>query len=171
MPQYLEFLHVFRETWANVTLAFWKKYPNELSRHVLSVDTIHRSIDPETKCMSSTRIMTKTNRKPQWMQWWTPAGSVLIVEESVLDPAAKTLTTYTKNITLVPYMQVEEKCVFSVSPENPDWTICRTEARVTSELIIRSLVETFGQRRFHSNVVSAKTSIQYILDNEFAKPL
>ena len=87
-----------------MTLAFWKKYPNELSRHVLSVDTIHRSVDPETQCMSSTRIMTKTNRKPQWMQWWVAAGSVIIVEESVLDPTAKTLTTYTKNITLVPYV-------------------------------------------------------------------
>lgn len=44
-----------------------------------------------------------------------------IVEESVLDPEAKTLTTYTKNITYAKLMAVEEKCVYSVHPTNREW--------------------------------------------------
>lgn len=46
-----------------------------------------------------------------------------IMEESVLDPDAKTLTTYTKNITFAKLMAVEEKCVFSVHSSNKEWWV------------------------------------------------
>ena len=44
-----------------------------------------------------------------------------LVEESVVDPVAKTLTTYTRNITFTRLMVVEEKCVYTVSPNNNEW--------------------------------------------------
>lgn len=44
-----------------------------------------------------------------------------IMEESVVDPEAKTLTTYTRNITFTRLMVVEEKCVYSVHPTNKEW--------------------------------------------------
>ena len=58
---------------------------------------------------------------------------------------------------------IEEKCVYSVSSENKDWTDCTTEARVTSELMISPLVESFGIGRFAKNSVKAKDALQYVL--------
>ena len=42
----------------------------------------------------------------------------LIIEDSIVDPAARTFTTYTKNITSTKLLSVEEKCVYYVSPDN-----------------------------------------------------
>ena len=44
-----------------------------------------------------------------------------VVEESIVDPEAKTLTTYTRNITFTRLMVVEEKSVYSVHPTNKEW--------------------------------------------------
>lgn len=89
--------------------------------------------------------------------------STYIVEESVLDPRAKTLTTFTKNITLNNLMTIEEKCIYSVSEENPNWTTCQTQAKVTSGLLIGNMVEKFGIDRFQNNSAKAKQSIVYVL--------
>ena len=48
-------------------------------------------------------------------------ASACIVEESVVDSAAKTFTTYTRNISFSKLMSVEEKCTYYVSPENENW--------------------------------------------------
>ena len=52
---------------------------------------------------------------------FTSARVACIMEESVVDPEAKTLTTYTKNVTFTRLMVVEEKCVYSVHPTNKEW--------------------------------------------------
>ena len=48
-------------------------------------------------------------------------ASACIVEESVVDMATKTFTTYTRNINFNKLMSVEEKAVYYVSPENDEW--------------------------------------------------
>ena len=50
-----------------------------------------------------------------------PGASACIVEESVVDSAAKTFTMYSRNINFAKLMSVEEKCVYYVSPENENW--------------------------------------------------
>lgn len=164
MPRFGAYSDTFSEPWEEVTTAHWKKYPNPLSSHVLSADTLHRHVDPETGCMKSTRLLTKTNSSAKWMaRFLGDRTSTYIVEESVLDPRAKTLTTFTKNITLNNLMTIEEKCIYSVSEENPNWTTCQTQAKVTSGLLIGNMVEKFGIDRFQNNSAKAKQSIVYVL--------
>ena len=89
------------------------------------------------------------------------------------------MTTFTWNVSLTKYMFVREKCVYSVSAENPEWCValldmraflflvanrvlactmftcrtdCKTEASVTSSLYIAPMVERFGIERFKYNV-------------------
>ena len=50
-----------------------------------------------------------------------PGAHACIIEESEVDSAAKTFTTYTRNITFSKLMSVEEKCVYYPSPENEQW--------------------------------------------------
>eukprot|EP00039_Didymoeca_costata_P026491 m.16003 g.16003 ORF g.16003 m.16003 type:complete len:176 (+) comp5560_c0_seq2:95-622(+) len=157
------FKHVFEESWENVTIAHWNKYPNPKSDHVLFVDTISRSTDAINGCMSSVRVLIKKDRKPQWMQSYIKSSDVCIVENSVVDPKQKIFTTYSRNINYQTLMMVEEKCTYKVSQENSNWTSCSTEARVTSQLFIAPLVESFGIGRFMSNAKRAKVAVDYVI--------
>lgn len=46
----------------------------------------------------SKRLLTKTNRVPKWGERFISSRTVKIVEESILDPKEKVLTTYTRNL-------------------------------------------------------------------------
>ena len=50
-------------------------------------------------------------------------AAACIVEESEVDVATKTFTTYTRNINFNRLMSVEEKAVYTVSPDNTQWWV------------------------------------------------
>lgn len=72
------------------------------SSHVLSEDTIERSV--HNGQLHSKRLLTKTNPVPKWGERFYNSKSVKIVEESIVDPAARTLTTYTRNVAFTKVM-------------------------------------------------------------------
>lgn len=77
---------------------------NTFSGHVLSEDTISREI--KNGKLYSKRLLTKINRVPKWGERFYNAKSVKIIEESIVDPKAKTLTTYTRNCTFAKVMVI-----------------------------------------------------------------
>lgn len=97
MAKYYENSTVFNYNYEQVLQGFWKRYPNPYSSHVLSEDTYEREIRKDGQLYSK-RVLTKTNRVPKWGERFFRANFVCIIEESLVDPAAKTLTTYTRNI-------------------------------------------------------------------------
>lgn len=72
------------------------------SSHVLTEDTIEREI--RNGKLHSKRLLSKTNAVPKWGERFYNAKSVKIVEESIVDPVEKTLTTYTRNIAFTKVM-------------------------------------------------------------------
>lgn len=76
------------------------------SKHVVSEDVIHRSLLPDGKRLYSQRLLTKTNRMPRWgnVVFGANAHLVSVIEESVVDPIKKTLTTYTRNLGYTTFM-------------------------------------------------------------------
>jgi len=42
-----------RHEWSRVILGMWQKYPNPATSHVISVDTIDRTVDPVTGIIRS----------------------------------------------------------------------------------------------------------------------
>lgn len=97
MAKYYETSTVFNYNYEQILQGFWKRYPNPYSTHVLSEDTIQREIRDDGKLYSK-RLLTKTNRVPKWGERFFKAKFVCIIEESLVDPKAKTLTTHTRNI-------------------------------------------------------------------------
>lgn len=97
MAKYTENTTIFNYNWEQVTQGFWRRYPNPWSSHVLTEDTLQREVRPDGKLYSK-RILSKTNRVPKWGERFFKAKSVFIVEESIVDPSGKTLTTLTRNI-------------------------------------------------------------------------
>uniref|UniRef100_A0A8C7W5S8 PRELI/MSF1 domain-containing protein n=1 Tax=Oncorhynchus mykiss TaxID=8022 RepID=A0A8C7W5S8_ONCMY len=123
-----------RTTWDHVVSAFWQRYPNPFSTHVLTEDVVLREVTADQRLLSR-RLLTKTNRMPRWAEFLFPSNlsrSVYIVEDSVVDPVTKSLTTYTWNLNHTTLMTVEERCVFQESEDRPAFTLLRREAWISS---------------------------------------
>lgn len=73
------------------------------SAHVLTEDTIEREM--KNGKLHSKRLLSKTNPVPKWGEhFYRNSKSVKIVEESIVDPKERTLTTYTRNIAFTKVM-------------------------------------------------------------------
>lgn len=97
MAKYYENSTVFQYNYEQVLQGFWKRYPNPFSSHVLTEDTVERYIRADGTLYSK-RVLTKTNHVPKWGERFFKAKFVCIIEESIVDPKSKTLTTHTRNI-------------------------------------------------------------------------
>lgn len=79
------------------------------SSHVLTEDTIEREM--RNGKLHSKRLLSKTNPIPKWGErFYRNSKSVKIVEESVVDPKERTLTTYTRNIAFTKVMVSTNMC-------------------------------------------------------------
>lgn len=70
------------------------------STHVLTEDVVYREVTTDRRLLSR-RLLMKTNRLPRWAERFFPAGMsryVYILEDSILDPVNRSLTTYTWNL-------------------------------------------------------------------------
>jgi len=159
---------VYKWTWDQVAQAFWQRYPNPHSKHVLTEDVLSRHVEGDQ--LYTRRLLVKTNPVPRWGERFIPssARNMCLIEESVIDASSKTITTYTRNIAMQHVMNVEEKCVYSVNPENNRWTVCEKQAWVTSSLYgVASAIQAFGIDRFKKNAVKATRGYEHVLEKMF----
>ncbi|XP_072904059.1 PRELI domain-containing protein 1, mitochondrial-like isoform X2 [Hemitrygon akajei] len=161
-------LSTLKSSWDQVASAFWQRYPNPYSKHVLTEDVIYREVTPDNKLLSR-RLLTKTNRLPRWGEMVFPtnlARSVFVVEDSIVDLQNRTFTTLTWNINHTRLMLVEEKCVYRPNPENPACTQVQREAWVSSSVFgFSRAIQEFGLARFRRNQIKATEGFEYILAN------
>jgi len=166
--KYYSSLSSFKFSWDQVASAFWKRYPNPHSTHVLTEDTLNR--DVQGKKLFSTRLISKTNKIPKWGEKIIPGGTrhVCVVEESVVDVEQKTLTTYTRNVGLTKFMTIDEKVVYRPDPDNKNQTICERQAWVASNLFGFSYaIQTFGFERFKKNAHKAISGFEFVLNRMY----
>lgn len=166
MVKFYEGSFLFKFTWDQVAQGFWSRYPNPYSQHVLTEDVVAREV--KDKRLISRRLLTKTNRVPKWGERFVSSRTVSIIEDSVVDPVTKTLTTRTKNIGYTKVLGVEEKCVYRQSSDNVKWTQVERQAWITSDLFgFARAIEAFGVERFRKNSQRAMYGFQYVLEHMF----
>ncbi|XP_043971699.1 PRELI domain-containing protein 1, mitochondrial-like [Gambusia affinis] len=157
-----------KSTWDHVVSAFWQRYPNPFSTHVLTEDVVYREVTTDRRLLSR-RLLMKTNRLPRWAERFFPAGMsryVYILEDSILDPVNRSLTTYTWNLNHTTLLSVEERCVFLDSAEQPATTQLKREAWISSSIFgFSKPIQEFGLARFKSNQVKAMKGLEYALSN------
>ncbi|XP_029000966.1 PRELI domain-containing protein 1, mitochondrial-like isoform X1 [Betta splendens] len=157
-----------RSAWDHVVSAFWQRYPNPFSTHVLTEDVVYREVTVDHRLLTR-RLLKKTNRLPRWAERFFPAGmsrSVYIVEDSIVDPVNRSLTTYTWNLNHTTLMSVEERCIFQDSVEQPATTQLKREAWISSGVYGFSRpIQEFGLARFKSNQVKSMKGLEYALSN------
>jgi hypothetical protein len=149
--------------WNQVAVAFWQRYPNPYSKHVLSEDTFVRKV--ANGLLESKRLLTKTNPIPKWGRKYLHVRDVGVVEESLLDAEKKTLVTYTRNVGLLGVMTVDEKVYYTQDPDNPNLTHVKREAWINSQMTGFSLVlQRFGLERFKHNAINATKGFVTVLN-------
>ncbi|ROL01457.1 PRELI domain-containing protein 1, mitochondrial [Anabarilius grahami] len=165
--------HFFSETdiksaWELVSTAFWQRYPNPYSNHVLTEDVVFREVTSDNRLLSR-RLFTKTNRMPRWAERVFPGNlsrTVYIIEDSVVDPGNRSLTTLTWNVNHATFMRVVERCVFLGERDRPVWTRITREAWISSGLFgLSRPIQEFGLARFRSNQAKAMKGLEHALSN------
>eukprot|EP00730_Choanoeca_flexa_P011731 TRINITY_DN2776_c0_g1_i1.p1 TRINITY_DN2776_c0_g1~~TRINITY_DN2776_c0_g1_i1.p1 ORF type:complete len:229 (+),score=50.49 TRINITY_DN2776_c0_g1_i1:120-806(+) len=154
--------HEYRHPWSLVTAAIFAKYPNPFAKHVLTEDVLQRWIDDEGR-LHSKRLLSKTNRKPKWMDMWLPDTTAWIVEESIVDPKTKEMTMNTHNVSLNYFMFIEENAIVSANRDGT--TQFASQSRVSSSLPIARMVESFGMSRYQRNATKATKGVEWTLAN------
>jgi 4-amino-4-deoxychorismate lyase len=100
-----------------VTLAYFLRYPNPYSRHVLTSDVIDRYIDPETHRLHTTRLHLKKSKIPSAMLKLLPkgiggsdtSGQSYIVETTVVDAKEGWMETESRNLEWTGILSVIER--------------------------------------------------------------
>ncbi|XP_066526892.1 PRELI domain-containing protein 1, mitochondrial-like, partial [Hoplias malabaricus] len=137
-----------------------------LSTHVLTEDVVFREVTADN-CLLSRRLLTKTNRLPRWAERIFPGNlsrSVYIVEDSIVDPKNRRLTTLTWNLNHSKLMMVVERCVFYGERDRPVWTRLTREAWISSGVFgLYRPIQEFGLSRFKSNQTKAMKGLEHAL--------
>uniref|UniRef100_A0A3B4AFB4 PRELI/MSF1 domain-containing protein n=1 Tax=Periophthalmus magnuspinnatus TaxID=409849 RepID=A0A3B4AFB4_9GOBI len=166
MVKYFCCADLLKGTWDQVCTAFWQRYPNPYSNHVLTEDIIFREVTP-SNCLISRRLLTKTSRAPRWMERYLPkkmSSLAYIIEDSIVDPQKRTMTTLTWNITHARLMSVEEWCEYGINPENGSWTQIKREAWISSNVFgLSRAIQEFGLARFKTSVTKTMKGFDYVL--------
>lgn len=125
--------------WRAVTLAYFLRYPNPYSTHVVSTDTLHTHVDPTTGNLHITRLHLKRGKLPASVARFIPKiKESYILEKSVVSAANQTLSTENRNLDWDGVLSVVETQEYlpASSPgyENKHRTDVRTVVRFESKL-------------------------------------
>ncbi|KAJ8984712.1 hypothetical protein NQ317_004973 [Molorchus minor] len=162
MPKFFSDTVTFNYNWDQVAQAFWKRYPNPNSKHVLTEDVVQREI--KSGRLITKRILSKTNSIPKWAEKFVTTKHVNIVEESIVDPKHKVLVTYTRNLGYAKVMSVTEKVVYMESEENPSKTIAVRSAWIDSQVRgFSRAICAFGYERFKKNCMKMVGGFNHVL--------
>jgi len=160
--------HLFFHPWNLVSAAHWVKYPNELTPHVVHVDYLNRSVDPETGILRTERILTCKQNFPDFILRLLGGHCEAYVHEiSEINPKTQTLTLKTKNLTMSNMITVEETCIYTPFSEDTSKTTLKQYAQITSLnglIWLRNKIEDFCLDRFSMNAHKGKVALETVLD-------
>ncbi|KAL2269118.1 hypothetical protein VTJ83DRAFT_3964 [Remersonia thermophila] len=159
----------FNYSWEEVSTANWRKYCpwNQKSTHVVAVDTLSRTVDPETGILRTERLITCRQSAPDWLKKMI-GGNIEdshVFETSYVDPRSKTVTMVSSNLTWNNLISVQETVVYR--PFNEHQTRFEQTAQITALCggwqRIKSSIEDTLVKRFHENAVKGKEGFEAVL--------
>lgn len=161
----------FDYSWDEVSMANWRKYGpwNNKSEHVVAVDTLSRSFDPATGILCTERLITCRQSAPEWLRALMGGSKVdvsHVYEASYVDPARRTVTMVSQNLTWNTLVSVEEEVVYR--PLGPAQTQFLQSARITALCggwqRIKNSIEDSLVTRFKENAVKGREGFERVLE-------
>lgn len=162
-------LETFDYSWEEVSTANWRKYCpwNQKSTHVVAVDTISRTVDPDTGILRTERLITCRQSAPDWIKKMLGNGieESQVLETSYVDPKHKIVTMVSANLTWSNLINVQETVVYR--PLNEHQTAFEQSAKITAlcggwQKIKNSIEDTFV-KRFRENAAKGKEGFEAVL--------
>ncbi|KAI1085106.1 MSF1-domain-containing protein [Whalleya microplaca] len=158
----------FNYSWEEVSTANWRKYCpwNDKSTHVTAVDTLARELDPATGILRTERLITCKQSAPEWLKSIIGCMETShVLETSYVNPAEKTVTMVSQNITWANLVNVQETVVYR--PLGPHQTQFDQDARITALCggwqRIKNSIEDSLVTRFRENAVKGKEGFECVL--------
>ncbi|KAK5138302.1 hypothetical protein LTR08_003363 [Meristemomyces frigidus] len=161
--------HDFAYSWDEVSTCNWRKYCpwNDKSTHVIAVDTLARSLDPETHILRTERLITCKQSAPKWLQSMFGSSDVShVYEVSYVDAKAQTVTMCSQNMTWSELMSVQEKVVYRPS-KRAGYTTFEQSAKIIALCggwqKIKNGIEEFSIARFRENAAKGREGFERVL--------
>jgi len=156
--------------WQQIAIAFWNRYPNKYSKHVLSEDILDRRIDSHGQLITK-RLFVKTNSCPRWIERLMQTKNVHIIEESVFDPLRRTLTTITRNLGATNLLTIEEVCVYKPHKSEENTTVLERTAVFDSKLsgFKKLAVLRLSFERYKHNIKRTDLGFRQVIQGLFRK--
>jgi len=161
----------FNYSWDEVSTANWQKYSpwNKKSEHVIAVDTLSRTVDPETGILRTERLITCRQSAPKWLNSLIGGEeTTLSYETSYVDPKAKKVTMCSTNITWADLLSVRETVVYRPSPIAPNArTVMNQDAQITALCggwqKVKNSIEQAIVERFSQNAAKGREGFEMVL--------
>jgi hypothetical protein len=115
--KFFENVFTYDYSFPAVSLAYFLRYPNPYSRHVLTTDVIDRYVDPSTQRLHTVRLHLKKSKVPSGILKLLPkgiggpdnSGQSYILETTVVDPTEGWMETESRNMEWTGVLSVVEK--------------------------------------------------------------
>ncbi|KAK9455177.1 PRELI-like family-domain-containing protein [Dipodascopsis uninucleata] len=157
----------FNYPWEHVSASAWRKYPNEMSTHVVAVDVLRREFNPQTGILTTERLITCKQNIPRWLLMIVGGRDTSYVREvSEVDPIKKTLILRSQNLTMNHLLSVQETVMYSPSKTDPTKTVFDQNARIVAYAAIDRLcnkIEEWSVERFKQNAAIGKLGFELVL--------
>ncbi|KAL4991938.1 PRELI-like family-domain-containing protein [Aspergillus falconensis] len=122
--KFFENLYTYDYSFPAVSLAYFLRYPNPYSRHVLTTDVIDRYVDPKTHRLHTTRIHLKKSKVPSGILKLLPkgiggsdnSGQSYILETTVVDAKEGWMESESRNMEWTGILSVVERQVYRRQP-------------------------------------------------------
>ena len=122
--KFFENVFTYDYSFPAVSLAYFLRYPNPYSRHVLTTDVIDRYVDPTTNRLHTIRLHLKKSKVPSGILKLLPkgmggsdnSGQSYIMEKTVVDTKEGWMETESRNMEWTGILSVVEKQVYERQP-------------------------------------------------------
>ncbi|EIW64509.1 MSF1-domain-containing protein [Trametes versicolor FP-101664 SS1] len=163
---YFSQLFHYDHPWSHVVIGMWHKYPNPHCSHVLSIDVVDRSVDPQTGIIRTERILGCKQNAPGWIvRFFGGSEDAFVREVSFIDPATQTATITSVNLSLSQFATCYESIRYTPSPDGRT-TFAQTaeiQARMTIWRSMADKLENWLVQRFEQNAQLGKIGFSDVL--------
>jgi len=177
MVQFLNRDHIYDHPWFRVTTAFWRKYPNPLSPHVIDIDILNRHMDEQGR-LHTTRLITCKGHVPDWISKAVGGKNwCFVLERSVVDLKNQTLVMKSRNISYENLIQVHETCTYDTfankneeEEENSSVSTSKTRFTQQAKIVVpiwgfSDKVENLTLDNFHKNAKKGLEVMECLCNN------
>lgn len=160
---------VFNYCWEEVTKANWQKYPNDITKHVVSVDVLRRDVDPLSGVLRTERLIGCRQQVPIWItKLLGSSGKAYVREVSEVDPKKGTLVMRSQNLDFASLLSVTEVVRYTRDPEDPlKRTLFSQNASFRAGLSFKRLclkLEEYSISRFEQNAQLGRMAFEQVLN-------